>query len=70
VTSPDLPSLMKAAVRHIRLILGSTRGQTTAEWLLLAGLLTAMAVILSDIAFDSVRRYTLSLIYPVRTFAP
>jgi len=52
------------------MVLGSTRGQTTVEWLLLAGLLTAMAVILSDVAFDSVRRYTLGLIYPVRTFAP
>jgi hypothetical protein len=45
-------------------------GQTTVEWLMIAGLLTAMGVVLLGIVPSTVRTYALALVYSVRTIAP
>jgi len=46
------------------------RGQTTTEWLMIAGILTAVGIFLLGIVPDAIRVYTLSLISSVRTIAP
>jgi hypothetical protein len=45
-------------------------GQTTIEWLMIAGLLTAVAVVLLGIIPPGLRFYAQSLITSVRTIAP
>jgi hypothetical protein len=45
-------------------------GQTTTEWLMIAGLLTAVAVVLLGIIPPGLRFYAQSLITSVRTIAP
>jgi hypothetical protein len=45
-------------------------GQTTTEWLMIAGLLTAVAVVLLGIVPPGLRFYAQSLITSVRTIAP
>jgi len=46
------------------------RGQTTTEWLMIAGLLTAVAVVLLGIIPPGLRFYAQALITSVRTIAP
>lgn len=46
------------------------QGQTTTEWLMIAGLLTAVAVVLLGIIPPGLRFYAQALITSVRTIAP
>ena len=46
------------------------RGQTTTEWLMIAGVFTAIAIFLLGLVPQAIRQYTLALIYSVRTIAP
>lgn len=45
-------------------------GQTTTEWLMIAGLLTAVAVVLLGIVPPGLRFYAQALVTSVRTIAP
>ena len=45
-------------------------GQTTTEWLMIAGVLTAVGIFLLDVVPSTIRVYAVSLIYSVRTIAP
>lgn len=46
------------------------RGQTTTEWLMIAGLLTAVGIFLLRVIPDGIRVYAVSLISSLRTIAP
>ena len=46
------------------------RGQTTTEWLMIAGILTAIAIFLLGIMPRAIRQYALALIYFTRSIAP
>jgi hypothetical protein len=46
------------------------RGQTTTEWLMIAGILTAIAIFLLGIVPRTIRQYALVLIYFTRSIAP
>ena len=45
-------------------------GQTTTEWLMIAGILTAVGIFLLGVVPSTIRMYAESLIYSVRTIAP
>jgi pheromone shutdown protein TraB len=45
-------------------------GQTTTEWLMIAGVLTAVGIFLLGVVPSTIRVYAVSLIYSVRTIAP
>jgi hypothetical protein len=47
-----------------------SRGQTTVEWLMIAGLLTAMMTIIGAVVTRETLRYGVNLIWSVRTIAP
>jgi hypothetical protein len=49
---------------------GRDHGQTTTEWLMIAGILTAVGIFLLGIVPSTIRYYALSLVYSVRTIAP
>jgi len=48
----------------------SARGQTTTEWLMIAGILTAIAVFLLMVVPDALRTYHQGIAWGVRTIAP
>ena len=50
--------------------LGSTLGQTTTEWLMIAGILTAIAIFFRGTFPSAVRYYSGGIILSVRTVAP
>jgi hypothetical protein len=49
---------------------GLPPGQTTVEWLMIAGLLTAMFTVIGTLVARQVLRYGVNLIWSVRTIAP
>ena len=57
---------MVAARRRAR----GAQGQTTTEWLMIAGLLTAVGIFFLGIIPDTIRLYAVTLISSVRTIAP
>lgn len=48
----------------------SPLGQTTTEWLMVAGVLTAIAIFFLGILPSTVRYYSRGIIFSVRTVAP
>lgn len=50
--------------------LGSPRGQTTTEWLMIAGILTATAIFMLGIFPAAIRAYMRSIALSIRTIAP
>jgi len=48
----------------------SSRGQTTTEWLMIAGILTAIAIFFLGTFPSAVRYYSRGIILSVRTVAP
>lgn len=48
----------------------SEGGQTTTEWLMVAGVLLAVALLLGKLVPDAIRVYSEALIYMIRTIAP
>ncbi len=55
---------------HIGSRLRSAAGQTTVEWLMIAGTLTGVAVFFNSIVPDVLRTFVRSLAWSVRTLAP
>ncbi len=53
-----------------RLRVGSSLGQTTTEWLMIAGTLTAIAIILGTSMAATLRVFVRSIATSVRTIAP
>ena len=51
-------------------LLRDARGQTTTEWLMIAGILTAVGIFFLGIIPDTIRLYARTLILSVRTIAP
>jgi hypothetical protein len=45
-------------------------GQTTTEWLMIAGLLTAVGIFLQALMSSTLWKYSHQLIYGIRTIAP
>lgn len=50
--------------------IAGARGQTTTEWLMIAGVLTAIAIFLIGIVPQAIRYYSRGIIFSVRTVAP
>jgi len=48
----------------------SSAGQTTTEWLMIAGVLTAIVVFIIGIFPGAIRYYSRGIIFSVRTVAP
>lgn len=48
----------------------SEAGQTSTEWLMVAGVLLAVALLLGKLVPDAIRVYSEALIYMIRTIAP
>ncbi len=67
---PDIPEDGDNAQALDRPAPWSRLGQTTTEWLMIAGILTAIAIVLLGVIPKTIRQYTLVLIYFVRTIAP
>jgi hypothetical protein len=49
---------------------GGARGQTTTEWLMIAGLLTAVGIFLQGLMSFTLWRYAHQLVHGLRTIAP
>jgi hypothetical protein len=45
-------------------------GQTTTEWLMIAGVLTAVGIFLQALLPATIRQYCQALVYSIRTIAP
>lgn len=50
--------------------LGSARGQTTTEWLMIAGILTAIVLFFNSIMPGALRAFVRGLAWGIRTVAP
>jgi hypothetical protein len=57
-------------VRGPRAHRAGARGQTTTEWLMIAGVLTAIAIFLIGIMPQAIRYYSRGIVFSVRTVAP
>jgi hypothetical protein len=60
--------------RDPRIMPGRTRflaenGQTTTEWLMVAGALTAVGIFLLELMSGTVQKFSAALIYSLRTIA-
>ncbi|MBI3262555.1 MAG: hypothetical protein HYZ58_05325 [Acidobacteria bacterium] len=53
-----------------RISLGSARGQTTTEWLMIAGTLTAIVLFLNQIMPGALKDFVRGLAWGIRTVAP
>ena len=51
-------------------LLASVSGQTTTEWLMIAGVLTGIGVFLVGIVPNALKTFTRSMAMAVRTIAP
>jgi hypothetical protein len=56
--------------RRWRAAFDAEAGQTTVEWLMVAGLLTAMTIFIGNLVVQAIGRYGVGLIYSVRMLAP
>lgn len=49
---------------------GAEDGQTTTEWLMIAGVLMSVVLLLGSLIPRAIRTYVVELIYSMRTIAP